>query len=62
MMGTMYGVNMIFQGFAPLMVGVIVAWFGFNSLFIYVASMNGLGLLLVVSLLPVLMRRKRTSG
>jgi len=62
MMGTMYGVNMIFQGFAPLMVGVIVAGFGFNSLFIYVASMNGLGLLLVVSLLPVLMRRKRTNG
>jgi len=62
MMGTMYGVNMIFQGFAPLIVGVIVAGFGFDSLFIYVASMNGLGLLLIVSLFPVLMRRKRTTG
>jgi MFS family permease len=61
MMGTMYGVNMIFQGFAPLMVGVIVASFGFSSLFIYVSSMNGLGLLLVVALVPFLMRRKRAN-
>jgi MFS family permease len=59
MMGTMYGVNMIFQGVAPLMVGVVVAAFGFNSLFVYVASMNGFGLLLIVVLLPVLMRRKK---
>lgn len=59
MMGTMYGVNMIFQGVAPLMVGVVVAAFGFNSLFVYVASMNGFGLLLIVALLPVLMRRKK---
>jgi len=61
MMGTMYGVNMIFQGFAPLMVGVIVASFGFSSLFIYVSSMNGLGLLLVVALVPFLIRRKRAN-
>ena len=61
MMGTMYGVNMIFQGFAPLIVGVVVAAFGFSSLFIYVASMNGIGLLLMIALLPVLMRRNKTA-
>jgi sugar phosphate permease len=61
MMGTMYGVNMIFQGFAPLIVGVVVATFGFSSLFIYVASMNGIGLLLIIALLPVLMRRNKTA-
>jgi len=42
-------------------VGVIVASFGFSSLFIYVSSMNGLGLLLVVALVPFLMRRKRAN-
>ncbi len=61
MMGTMYGVNMIFQGFAPLVVGMVVAAFGFSSLFIYVAGMNGLGLLLMISLVPVLMRRNRST-
>lgn len=61
MMGTLYGVNMIFQGFAPLVVGVVVAAFGFSALFIYVAGMNGLGLLLMVALLPVLMRRNRPA-
>ena len=61
MMGTMYGVNMIFQGFAPLIVGVVVATFGFSSLFIYVASMNGICLLLIIALLPVLMRRNKTA-
>ena len=61
MMGTMYGVNMIFQGLAPLIVGVVVAAFGFSSLFIYVSSMNAVGLLLIVVLLPVLMRRNRTA-
>ncbi len=62
MMGTMYGVNMIFQGFAPLMVGVIIAAFGFSSLFVYVASMNGLGVLLMASLFPLLMRRNGASA
>ena len=61
MMGTMYGVNMIFQGLAPLIVGFIVAAFGFSSLFIYVASMNGTGLLLMLSLLPVLIRHNRAN-
>lgn len=59
MMGTMYGVNMIFQGFAPLMVGLVVAAWGFNSLFIYVSSMNAFGLLLIVVLVPVLTRRNK---
>jgi MFS family permease len=61
MMGTMYGVNMIFQGLAPLIVGFVVAAFGFSSLFIYVASMNGIGLLLMLSLLPVLIRHNRAN-
>jgi FSR family fosmidomycin resistance protein-like MFS transporter len=61
MMGTMYGVNMIFQGLAPLIVGVVVAAFGFSSLFIYVASMNAIGLLLMLSLLPILMRHNRAN-
>lgn len=61
MMGTMYGVNMIFQGFAPLIVGVVVAVFGFSSLFVYVAGMNGFGLLLMVLLLPLLMRHNKAS-
>jgi len=62
MMGTMYGVNMIFQGLAPLIVGVVVAAFGFSSLFIYVSSMNAFGLLMMAVLLPVLMRRNRKAG
>jgi MFS family permease len=62
MMGTMYGVNMIFQGLAPLIVGVVVAAFGFSSLFIYVSSMNAFGLLMMAVLLPVLMRRNRTAS
>ena len=62
MMGTMYGVNMIFHGLAPLVVGFVVAAFGFSSLFIYVASMNGVGLLLMLALLPVLTRGNRNAG
>jgi sugar phosphate permease len=63
MMGSMYGINMLFQGFAPTLVGVIVAAFGFGSLFVYVAGMNGVGVVLVVALLPVLLRgRKVASG
>ena len=61
MMGSMYGVNMIFQGFAPLVVGLVVAAFGFSSLFVYVAAMNGFGVILVLSLLPVLMRKRAMS-
>ena len=56
MMGAMYGTNMIFQGFAPLLVGVIVASFGFGALFWYVATMNGVGVLLIALLLPVITR------
>ncbi len=61
MMGSMYGVNMIFQGFAPLVVGLVVAAFGFSSLFVYVAAMNVFGVILVLSLLPVLMGKRAMS-
>jgi FSR family fosmidomycin resistance protein-like MFS transporter len=59
MMGSMYGINMIFQGLAPLMVGLVVRAFGFSSLFVYVAVMNGIGVILVLALLPVLLRRPK---
>jgi len=45
-----------------LIVGVVVAAFGFSSLFIYVSSMNAFGLLMMAVLLPVLMRRNRKAG
>ena len=62
MMGTMYGVNMIFQGLAPLIVGVVVSAFGFSSLFVYVAGMNSFGVLMVLSLIPVLMRGRKVAS
>ena len=47
-LGVLDGANFIFTGAGPLMVGVVVAAWGFESLFWYIAVMSGAALLVVL--------------
>ena len=51
-LGVLDGANFIFTGAGPLMVGVVVAAWGFESLFWYIAVMSGAALFVVLFTLP----------
>ena len=57
MLGMLWGNNAVFRGGGPLLVGFVVAAFGFGALFWYVAAMNTFALLLVAVLVPAIARR-----
>jgi len=49
LIGLLWGNNALFSGASPLLVGAVVASLGFTFIFWYVAAMNVLGFLLVLS-------------
>ena len=49
-LGVLDGANFIFTGVGPLLVGVVVAAWGFESLFWYIAAMSGAALLVLLSI------------
>ena len=51
-LGVLDGANFIFTGVGPLMVGVVVAAWGFESLFWYIAAMSAAALIVVLFTLP----------
>ncbi len=55
-MGTLYAGNFLLRGLAPIILGGVIASFGFHVLFWYVAIMNAVALLLVSASLPFLLR------
>jgi MFS family permease len=55
-LGALYGGNFLLRGIAPLILGGIIAAFGFRALFWYVAAMNAAALVLVGASLPFLLR------
>ena len=51
-LGVLDGANLIFTGISPLIVGVVVHVWGFESLFWYVAAMSAAALVVVMFTLP----------
>ncbi len=51
-LGVLDGANSIFRGAGPLMTGVVVALWGFESLFWYIAAMSAAALFVVLFTLP----------
>ena len=51
-LGVLDGANSIFRGGGPLMTGVVVTWWGYESLFWYIAAMGAAALLVVMLTLP----------
>ena len=51
-LGVLDGANFIFTGIGPLMVGVVVHFWGFESLFWYIAAISAAALVVVMFTLP----------
>jgi len=51
-LGVLDGANFIFTGIGPLMVGIVVEAWGFESLFWYIAAMSAAALMVVMFTLP----------
>ncbi len=49
-LGVLDGANFIFTGIGPLLVGIVVAAWGFESLFWYIAAMSGAALLVLLTI------------